>query len=238
MMALGGGIGGGRVIVKDGTWPGLAPAQRFIGQDLQVTTDFRDVFAEALNRHMGLARLRRWGRCSRASPPTRRASPVCTSERPGRRRARRGPVPRCRSGRPGSSRSSSSHRPGHPARAPRAPGRETCGCAVHRCARPAGPPRRRSGPARLPASIGGVEAEARRPAPRRRIAQHERPSADHHRDVVGRDAERPAGPGLRRRARCRSTVRLAVARSGLARARACAAQWCDPAARRRPARGR
>jgi hypothetical protein len=34
---------------------GLAPADRFIGQDLQVTTDFRDVFAEALNRHMGLA---------------------------------------------------------------------------------------------------------------------------------------------------------------------------------------
>jgi uncharacterized protein (DUF1501 family) len=55
MMALGGGIGGGRVILRDGAWPGLAPAQRYIGQDLQVTTDFRDVFAEALDRHMGLA---------------------------------------------------------------------------------------------------------------------------------------------------------------------------------------
>lgn len=55
MMALGGGIAGGRVLVHDGAWPGLAPANRFIGQDLQVTTDFRDVFAEALNRHMGLA---------------------------------------------------------------------------------------------------------------------------------------------------------------------------------------
>jgi uncharacterized protein (DUF1501 family) len=55
MMAMGGGIAGGRVIVRDGVWPGLAPADRFIGEDLQVTTDFRDVFAEALNRHMGLA---------------------------------------------------------------------------------------------------------------------------------------------------------------------------------------
>jgi len=55
MMALGGGIAGGRVLLRDGAWPGLAPAQRYIGQDLQVTTDFRDVFAEALNRHMGLA---------------------------------------------------------------------------------------------------------------------------------------------------------------------------------------
>jgi hypothetical protein len=55
MMAMGAGIAGGRVIVKDGVWPGLAPADRFIGENLQVTTDFRDVFAEALNRHMGLA---------------------------------------------------------------------------------------------------------------------------------------------------------------------------------------
>ena len=53
MMAMGGGITGGRVLVRDGVWPGLAPANRFIGQDLQVTTDFRDVFAEALDRHMG-----------------------------------------------------------------------------------------------------------------------------------------------------------------------------------------
>ena len=55
MMAMGGGIAGGRVIVKDSAWPGLAPADRYIGEDLQVTTDFRDVFAEGLNRHMGLA---------------------------------------------------------------------------------------------------------------------------------------------------------------------------------------
>jgi uncharacterized protein (DUF1501 family) len=55
MIAMGGGLGGGRVLVRDGAWPGLAPADRYIGQDLQVTTDFRDVYAEALNRHMGLA---------------------------------------------------------------------------------------------------------------------------------------------------------------------------------------
>jgi uncharacterized protein (DUF1501 family) len=55
MMAMGGGVAGGRVILRNATWPGLAPAQRYIGQDLQVTTDFRDVFAEAINRHMGLA---------------------------------------------------------------------------------------------------------------------------------------------------------------------------------------
>jgi uncharacterized protein (DUF1501 family) len=52
MIALGGGIAGGRVLTKDGQWPGLAPGDLFNGQDLMVTTDFRDVFAEALNRHM------------------------------------------------------------------------------------------------------------------------------------------------------------------------------------------
>src|SRR4029077_7727529 len=55
MMAMGGCLAGGRVIVKDNAWPGLAPADRYIGEDLQVTTDFRDVFAEGLSRHMGLA---------------------------------------------------------------------------------------------------------------------------------------------------------------------------------------
>ena len=51
---LGGGIHGGRVLLKDGQWPGLAPAQRFESRDLQVTTDFRDLWAEILDRHMGL----------------------------------------------------------------------------------------------------------------------------------------------------------------------------------------
>jgi uncharacterized protein (DUF1501 family) len=49
------GLAGGRVIVRDGAWPGLAPANRYAGQALQVTTDFRDVYAEALNRYTGLA---------------------------------------------------------------------------------------------------------------------------------------------------------------------------------------
>jgi uncharacterized protein (DUF1501 family) len=52
MLALGGGIAGGRVITKDNQWPGLAPEDRWMGQDLMVTTDFRDVFAEVLSRHM------------------------------------------------------------------------------------------------------------------------------------------------------------------------------------------
>jgi uncharacterized protein (DUF1501 family) len=53
MLAMGAGVAGGRVVLRDGTWPGLAPADRWIGQDLQVTTDFRDVFAEILASHMG-----------------------------------------------------------------------------------------------------------------------------------------------------------------------------------------
>ena len=51
MFALGGGITGGRVLVRGG-WPGLAPPALFRGQDLAVTTDFRNVFAEALHRHL------------------------------------------------------------------------------------------------------------------------------------------------------------------------------------------
>jgi uncharacterized protein (DUF1501 family) len=55
MLALGGGIAGGRVITKDNQWPGLAPEDRWMGQDLMATTDFRDVFAEVLSRHMRLS---------------------------------------------------------------------------------------------------------------------------------------------------------------------------------------
>jgi len=51
MLALGGGIAGGRVVLR-GAWPGLAPDALFRGQDLPVTTDFRNVFAEALHRHL------------------------------------------------------------------------------------------------------------------------------------------------------------------------------------------
>jgi uncharacterized protein (DUF1501 family) len=51
MLALGGGIHGGKV---HGRWPGLEREQLFEGRDLAVTTDFRDVFAEVLTRHMGV----------------------------------------------------------------------------------------------------------------------------------------------------------------------------------------
>jgi uncharacterized protein (DUF1501 family) len=54
MFAIGGGIAGGRLILDNDTWPGLTPANLYQGEDLQVTTDFRDVFAEALFAHMGM----------------------------------------------------------------------------------------------------------------------------------------------------------------------------------------
>lgn len=50
--ALGGGVRGGRVL---GDWPGLAPDRLFEGRDLAITTDYRDFFAEACVRHMGVA---------------------------------------------------------------------------------------------------------------------------------------------------------------------------------------
>ena len=52
MIAIGGGIRGGRVY---GKWPGLAANQRYEGRDLAVTTDFRDVFGEIVVRHLGVA---------------------------------------------------------------------------------------------------------------------------------------------------------------------------------------
>jgi uncharacterized protein (DUF1501 family) len=51
MIAIGGGIHGGRVY---GRWPGLAANQRYEGRDLAVTTDFRDVFGEIVVRHLGV----------------------------------------------------------------------------------------------------------------------------------------------------------------------------------------
>ncbi len=50
MLVLGGPVNGGTVL---GRWPGLDPAQRFEGRDVAVTTDFRDLFAEILARHLG-----------------------------------------------------------------------------------------------------------------------------------------------------------------------------------------
>jgi uncharacterized protein (DUF1501 family) len=51
MLVLGGPVQGGRVL---GRWPGLAEDQQFEGRDLAVTTDFRDVFAEVVVRHLGV----------------------------------------------------------------------------------------------------------------------------------------------------------------------------------------
>ena len=51
MMVIGGGVRGGHVY---GKWPGLGQDQRYDGRDLAVTTDFRDVFAEIVTRHLGV----------------------------------------------------------------------------------------------------------------------------------------------------------------------------------------
>jgi uncharacterized protein (DUF1501 family) len=49
-MVLGGPVRGGRVY---GQWPGLAREQLFEGRDLMLTTDYRDVFAEIAQKHLG-----------------------------------------------------------------------------------------------------------------------------------------------------------------------------------------
>jgi uncharacterized protein (DUF1501 family) len=53
MMVIGGPVKGRQVY---GRWPGLGPDQRFEGRDLEVTTDFRDVFSEIVVSHLGLTR--------------------------------------------------------------------------------------------------------------------------------------------------------------------------------------
>jgi uncharacterized protein (DUF1501 family) len=50
MLVLGGSVQGGKML---GQWPGLAAGQRYEGRDVAVTTDFRDLFAELLARHLG-----------------------------------------------------------------------------------------------------------------------------------------------------------------------------------------
>src|SRR5581483_8155168 len=52
IIVIGGGVRGGRVY---GRWPGLAVEHRYDARDLAVTTDFRDVFAEVVVRHLGIA---------------------------------------------------------------------------------------------------------------------------------------------------------------------------------------
>ena len=50
MLAIGGPVGGGRVL---GRWPSLDVTARFEARDLAVTTDFRSLFGEILARHLG-----------------------------------------------------------------------------------------------------------------------------------------------------------------------------------------
>ncbi len=50
MFVMGGNVRGGRVM---SLWPGLAPAQLYQGQDLQVTIDYRDILAETVLRRLG-----------------------------------------------------------------------------------------------------------------------------------------------------------------------------------------
>jgi uncharacterized protein (DUF1501 family) len=50
MFVLGGPVRGGKVY---GEWPGLKPGQLNQDRDLAMTTDFRDVFAEIIVRHLG-----------------------------------------------------------------------------------------------------------------------------------------------------------------------------------------
>jgi uncharacterized protein (DUF1501 family) len=51
MMLLGGGVKGRKVY---GRWPGLDASHLYENRDLAVTTDFRDVFSEILDRRVGV----------------------------------------------------------------------------------------------------------------------------------------------------------------------------------------
>ena len=55
MLLLGGGVKGGKV---HGRWPGLDSSHLYENRDLAVTTDFRDVFAEILEKRMGIGNLK------------------------------------------------------------------------------------------------------------------------------------------------------------------------------------
>jgi uncharacterized protein (DUF1501 family) len=50
MFVLGGPVKGGKVY---GPWPGLSDSQLYEGRDLALTTDFRQVIGEAVDRHLG-----------------------------------------------------------------------------------------------------------------------------------------------------------------------------------------
>jgi uncharacterized protein (DUF1501 family) len=50
MFVIGGPVRGGQVY---GRWPGLDQSRLYDGRDLAVTTDFRRVLGEAVDRHLG-----------------------------------------------------------------------------------------------------------------------------------------------------------------------------------------
>jgi uncharacterized protein (DUF1501 family) len=55
MFLLGGGVRGGRVYAD---WPGLAPEQLYGPGDLEITTDYRTVLAEVIERRLLNPRLK------------------------------------------------------------------------------------------------------------------------------------------------------------------------------------
>jgi uncharacterized protein (DUF1501 family) len=55
MFVIGNSVRGGKVY---GEWPGLKMDQLYEGRDLALTTDFRDVFGEVVQKHLGNANLR------------------------------------------------------------------------------------------------------------------------------------------------------------------------------------
>jgi uncharacterized protein (DUF1501 family) len=56
LLAIGNSVHGGKVY---GDWPGLATDKLYEGRDLAVTTDFRDVFAEVAQKHLGSTNLQK-----------------------------------------------------------------------------------------------------------------------------------------------------------------------------------
>ena len=50
MFVVGNSVRGGKVY---GQWPGLKSDQLYEGRDLNLTTDFRDVFGEVAQKHLG-----------------------------------------------------------------------------------------------------------------------------------------------------------------------------------------
>jgi uncharacterized protein (DUF1501 family) len=54
MFVIGNSVRGGKVY---GEWPGLKSDQLYEGRDLALTTDFRDVFGELAQKHLGNSNL-------------------------------------------------------------------------------------------------------------------------------------------------------------------------------------